>query len=71
MPDNKFSLGCHFDPTNGKSLDQPLLYDPADLTTHAVVTGMTSSGETGLCIALLEEAALQRHVLWLRLEDAL
>ncbi|MBA4380831.1 MAG: hypothetical protein C0393_09210, partial [Anaerolinea sp.] len=38
---------------------QPLLYDPADLTTHAVVTGMTGSGKTGLCIALLEEAALQ------------
>jgi DNA helicase HerA-like ATPase len=33
-------------------------YDSADLTTHAVVTGMTGSGKTGLCIALLEEAAL-------------
>ena len=59
MPDNKFYLGRLFDPTTGKSLDQPLLYDPADLTTHAVVTGMTGSGKTGLCIALLEEAALQ------------
>jgi hypothetical protein len=64
MPDNKFYLGRHFDPVNCKSLDQPLLYDPADMTTHAVVTGMTGSGKTGLCIALLEEAALQRHVLW-------
>ena len=36
-----------------------MLYDPADLTTHAVVTGMTGSGKTGLCIDLLEEAALQ------------
>jgi hypothetical protein len=36
-----------------------LQYDPADLTTHAVVTGMTGSGKTGLCIALMEEAALQ------------
>ncbi|MEZ0396235.1 MAG: DUF87 domain-containing protein [Anaerolineales bacterium] len=43
----------------GKLLDQPLLYDPDDLTTHAVVTGMTGSGKTGLCIVLLEEAALQ------------
>ena len=59
MPENKFYLGRLFDPANGKPLDQPLLYDPADLTTHAVVTGMTGSGKTGLCIALLEEAALQ------------
>ncbi len=27
-------------------------------STHAVVTGMTGSGKTGLCIGLLEEAAL-------------
>ena len=59
MPDNKFYLGRLFDAAAGKALDQPLLYDPADLTTHAVVTGMTGSGKTGLCIALLEEAALQ------------
>ena len=52
--------------TNGKfylgktlSNDQPLFYDPADLTTHAVVVGMTGSGKTGLCIDILEEAALQ------------
>ncbi len=45
----------------GRILDQdkPLLYDPADLTTHAVVVGMTGSGKTGLCIDLMEEAALQ------------
>ena len=52
--------------TNGKFYlgrltgeNKPLLYDPADLTTHAVVVGMTGSGKTGLCIDLLEEAALQ------------
>jgi len=39
--------------------DQPLFYDLDDLTTHAIVTGMTGSGKTGLCIDLLEEAALQ------------
>ena len=55
----KFYLGKLFDTTQGKVTDQPLLYDPADLTTHAVVTGMTGSGKTGLCIALMEEAALQ------------
>ncbi|MFN2431478.1 MAG: helicase HerA domain-containing protein [Gemmatimonadota bacterium] len=32
--------------------------DPADLTTHAFVVGMTGSGKTGLGIDLLEEAAL-------------
>ena len=46
-------------PAKAKLSDQPLQYDPADLTTHAVVTGMTGSGKTGLCIALMEEAALQ------------
>ena len=35
-----------------------LLYDAKDLTTHAVCVGMTGSGKTGLCISLLEEAAL-------------
>ena len=59
MPENKFYLGRLFDAAAGKALDQPLLYDPADLTTHGVVVGMTGSGKTGLCIALLEEAALQ------------
>ncbi len=39
----------------GKGL---LLYDSRDLVTHAVCVGMTGSGKTGLCIALLEEAAL-------------
>jgi len=45
----------------GRILDQdkPLLYDPDDLTTHAVVVGMTGSGKTGLCIDIMEEAALQ------------
>jgi hypothetical protein len=53
-----FYLGKLFDSGQGKTLDTPLLFDPANLTTHAVVTGMTGSGKTGLCIALLEEAAL-------------
>ena len=58
MPD-QFYIGRHFDLKNGKTLPEPLMYDPADLTTHAVITGMTGSGKTGLCIALMEEAALQ------------
>ena len=36
-----------------------LLYDSKDLVTHAVCVGMTGSGKTGLCITLLEEAAIQ------------
>lgn len=38
--------------------DEPFLYDSRNLTTHAVCMGMTGSGKTGLCIGLLEEAAL-------------
>ncbi|HYZ85858.1 MAG TPA: DUF87 domain-containing protein, partial [Bryobacteraceae bacterium] len=37
---------------------QPLLYESKDLVTHAVCVGMTGSGKTGLCISLLEEAAI-------------
>lgn len=58
MPE-PFYLGRLFDLKNGKALPQPLHYDPSNLTTHAVVTGMTGSGKTGLCIGLMEEAALQ------------
>ncbi|MEN8240444.1 MAG: DUF87 domain-containing protein [Chloroflexota bacterium] len=50
--DGKFFLG------NVLDTETPILYDPDDLTTHAVVLGMTGSGKTGLCIGLLEEAAL-------------
>ncbi len=53
-----FYIGRAFDPALGKTSDQPILYDPANLTTHAVVTGMTGSGKTGLCVVMLEEAAL-------------
>jgi hypothetical protein len=38
--------------------DDLLLYDSKDLVTHAVCVGMTGSGKTGLCINLLEEAAI-------------
>ena len=38
--------------------DDLLLYDSKDLVTHAVCVGMTGSGKTGLCISLLEEAAI-------------
>jgi len=54
-----FYLGRHYDLARSASTTNPVLYDPANLTTHAVVTGMTGSGKTGLCVGLLEEAALQ------------
>ena len=53
-----FYLGKVFDPSTGSTLEEPLLYDSRDLTTHAVCVGMTGSGKTGLCISLLEEAAI-------------
>ncbi|HCK65623.1 MAG TPA: hypothetical protein DHW49_05110 [Anaerolineae bacterium] len=58
MADSNFYLGRLFDPKTSTLTNKPLEYDPSDLTTHAVVTGMTGSGKTGLCIAMLEEAAL-------------
>jgi hypothetical protein len=60
MTDRQFYLGRSFDIQANRRTDQEILYDPADLTTHGVVTGMTGSGKTGLCIDILEEAALQR-----------
>jgi hypothetical protein len=53
-----FYLGRPLDAEGAGMADQPLLYDSRDLVTHAVCLGMTGSGKTGLCIALLEEAAI-------------
>jgi hypothetical protein len=53
-----FYLGRRHDLANGTTHAEPLVYDSKDLTTHAVCVGMTGSGKTGLCISLLEEAAL-------------
>ncbi|PID48033.1 MAG: hypothetical protein CR967_01865 [Proteobacteria bacterium] len=36
----------------------PVLYENKDLTTHALIIGMTGSGKTGLGIGLIEEATL-------------
>ena len=57
--DQKFYLGKFFDLKKGTLTKDTLYYDPPDLTTHAIVTGMTGSGKTGLCIGLIEEAALK------------
>src|ERR1700742_4044417 len=53
-----FYLGREYDAERGADRPDLLLYDSRDLTTHAVCVGMTGSGKTGLCIDLLEEAAI-------------
>jgi len=53
-----FFLGQRLDPRTQQATGQRVEYDPDDLTTHAVCVGMTGSGKTGLCVTLLEEAAL-------------
>ncbi len=53
-----FYLGRRWDPKTRKTQRELLLYDARDLTTHGVCVGMTGSGKTGLCIGLLEEAAI-------------
>lgn len=53
-----FYLGRIYDVKAGEVKDDLLLYDSKDLTTHAVCVGMTGSGKTGLCVSLIEEAAI-------------
>jgi len=53
-----FYLGRSYDAAARKAGDDLILYDSSDLLTHAVCVGMTGSGKTGLCISLLEEAAI-------------
>ena len=53
-----FYLGRDYDLAKRELTDELLMYDAKDLCTHAMCVGMTGSGKTGLCISLLEEAAL-------------
>jgi len=53
-----FYLGKEYDINKKKLLNRLVMYDARDLTTHAVCVGMTGSGKTGLCIDILEEAAI-------------
>ena len=53
-----FYLGKKYDVEAGQLQHELLMYDARDLTTHALCVGMTGSGKTGLCVDLLEEAAL-------------
>lgn len=53
-----FYLGRGYDLETKQLQDDLVMYDSKDLVTHGVVLGMTGSGKTGLCLALLEEAAI-------------
>ena len=55
-----FYLGKSYDVDEGSLNDDLILYDSKDLTTHAVIIGMTGSGKTGLGIGMLEEAAIDK-----------
>jgi len=52
-----FYIGKEIDPQTGELKDK-YFYKPKDLTTHALIIGMTGSGKTGLGIVTLEEAIL-------------
>ena len=52
-----FYLGRECDPSGGNP-GELVLYDSRHLLTHAVCVGMTGSGKTGLCLSLIEEAAI-------------
>lgn len=55
-----FYLGRERDAASGKTTDELTLYDSSDLTTHAIIIGMTGSGKTGLGIGMIEEAAIDK-----------
>ena len=53
-----FYLGKVYNANEKRLTDEIVLYDSKDLTTHAVIIGMTGSGKTGLAIGLIEEALI-------------
>jgi len=53
-----FYLGKKYDLEEKRLKDELVLYKSKDLTTHAVIIGMTGSGKTGLGIGIIEEAAI-------------
>jgi hypothetical protein len=53
-----FYLGAEYDLQTDRRGVNAVHYDARELTTHAICVGMTGSGKTGLCMGLLEEAAL-------------
>ncbi len=55
-----FYLGKRYDLATRTRGEELVLYDAKDLTTHAVIIGMTGSGKTGLGIDLIEEALIDK-----------
>ena len=53
-----FYIGRPYNLVEKKPEEGLILYDSKDLVTHGVCIGMTGSGKTGLCIDILEEAAI-------------
>lgn len=53
-----FYLGRVYDVDARARREEIVMYDSKDLVTHAVCVGMTGSGKTGLCVGLIEEAAI-------------
>ena len=53
-----FYLGRGYDLATKQAGESLVLYDSKDLVTHGVVLGMTGSGKTGLCLSIIEEAAM-------------
>jgi hypothetical protein len=58
MSETSFYIGRSVENSTAGANAETVRYDPDDLTTHAIVVGMTGSGKTGLLINLLEEASL-------------
>jgi hypothetical protein len=54
----QFYLGKKYNLSTGRLEESLVIYDSKDLVTHGVCVGMTGSGKTGLCISILEEAAI-------------
>lgn len=55
-----FYLGKRVEQASMERVDDLILYDSKDLSTHACIIGMTGSGKTGLGIGLIEEAAIDK-----------
>jgi len=59
---NEFFFGRVYNLAAKQALAElTVFYDPADLTTHAVITGMTGSGKTGMGISPAWRGGSARH----------